>query len=329
MYSNPITLSVAPMMGFTNRHFRYLMRLICPGVHLYSEMVTTGALLHGEQALQQRLLACHPEEGAVALQLGGSSPNDLALCAKMAEDMGFEEVNLNVGCPSSRVQSGSFGACLLKEPALTAECVQAMRKACNIPVTVKTRIGVDEYDSFEHLCDFTQRMIDAGCDALLVHARKAWLKGLNPKQNRCVPPLHYDRVYQLKDTFPDLPMAINGGIRSVSDATAHLNHVDGVMIGRAAYEDTGMLLELAHVLAGEPIPKDVGLLIQPYCDYITEVFESEANAVLWSDLIKGIVGLIKGKSGAKALRNALCMAGKKNASERGALLRDVQRFLSA
>jgi len=328
MYTNPIQLSVAPMMGFTNRHFRYLMRLICPGIHLYSEMVTTGALLHGEKALQQRLLAFHPKESPVALQLGGSNPEDLAVCARMAEELGYQEVNLNVGCPSSRVQSGSFGACLLKEPKLTADCVRSMKEACTIPVTVKTRIGVDEYDSWEHLCHFTQNMVDAGCDALFVHARKAWLKGLNPKQNRCVPPLHYDCVYRLKETFPDLPMTINGGIKTVADAVEHLNHVDGVMIGRAAYEDTGMLVELAHALANKPVP-DLSVLIQPYIDYIIELFEAELNTVLWSDLIKGILGLIKGKSGAKALRNAVCMAGKKNASERGAVLDGVLAFLAA
>lgn len=328
MYTNPIQLSVAPMMGFTNRHFRYLMRLICPGIHLYSEMVTTGALLHGEKALQQRLLAFHPKEGPVALQLGGSSPEDLALCAKMAEEIGYQEVNLNVGCPSSRVQSGSFGACLLKEPQLTADCVRAMKEACAIPVTVKTRIGVDECDSWEHLCDFTQRMVDAGCDALFVHARKAWLKGLNPKQNRCVPPLHYDRVYRLKQTFPTLPMSINGGIKSVDQALEQLARVDGVMIGRAAYEDTGMLVKLAHVLSQKPEP-DLSQLVEPYFDYMVSVFESESETVLWSDLIKGVLGLIKGKPGAKVLRNALCMAGKKNASERGAVLGDVLSFLAA
>ncbi len=318
------------MMGFTNRHFRLLLRLLCPNIHLYSEMVTTGALLHGDFALRQRLLAFNPQEMPLALQLGGSDPEALATCARMAEDFGYEEINLNVGCPSSRVQSGSFGACLLKEPELTARCVAAMHKSCSLPVTVKTRIGVDDVDSFDHLKQFAAQVTDAGSQALIVHARKAWLKGLNPRQNRSVPPLCYERVYELKQAFPDLPIVINGGIRRVDEAITHLGHVDGVMIGRAAYEDTGMLVELAYALSDTKKPLSLQKPLEQYMIYLQAQYEkrSSESRIQWSDLIKGILGLLKEKPGAKVLRNQLCMAGKLSESDREKVLSDVLDFFA-
>ena len=226
-------VSIAPMMKRTDRHFRYFMRGISKHALLYTEMVTTGALIHGPR---ERLLRYHADEHPISLQLGGDDPNELRLCARMAEDAGYDEVNLNVGCPSDRVQNGQFGACLMKRPERVAEAVVAMKAEVRIPVTVKHRIGVDDLDQYEDMLNFVDIVSKAKADRFSVHARKAWLQGLNPKENREIPPLRYDEVYELKRVRPDLEIEINGGIKTIESMTSHLEHVDAVMIGRAVYE---------------------------------------------------------------------------------------------
>src|SRR6202012_4252218 len=227
----PYRFSVAPMMDWTDRHCRVFHRLLSRRARLYTEMLTTGAVIHGDRA---RLLGFEPSEQRLALQLGGSDPADLATAAKIGEDFGYDEINLNVGCPSDRVKDGRFGACLMAEPALVATCVEAMKRAVKIPVTVKCRIGIDDQDPEIALDALARGVVAAGADALIVHARKAWLNGLSPKQNRDIPPLDYDRVYRLKAALPDVPVIINGGIAGVAEAKAHLPYVDGAMLGRAA-----------------------------------------------------------------------------------------------
>ncbi|MCX4187323.1 tRNA dihydrouridine(20/20a) synthase DusA [Methylophaga sp. OBS4] len=233
-------LSVAPMLDWTDRDCRYLLRLISRHCLLYTEMVTTGALIYGDR---DRFLAHDEQEYPLALQLGGSDPAALAQCARMGEEAGFDEINLNVGCPSDRVQSGSFGACLMAEPELVAEGVAAMRAVVNIPVTVKTRLGIDKQDSYEFVADFVSKVADAGCEVFILHARKAWLQGLSPKENRDVPPLEYPRVYQIKQDFPHLHIDINGGIHTLEEVKNHLQKVDGVMMGRAVYHNPYLLAD--------------------------------------------------------------------------------------
>ena len=227
-------VSIAPMMKRTDRHFRYFMRGISKHALLYTEMVTTGALIHGPR---ERLLRYHADEHPISLQLGGDDPDELRLCARMAEDAGYDEVNLNVGCPSDRVQNGQFGACLMKRPERVAEAVVAMKAEVKIPVTVKHRIGVDDLDQYEDMLNFVDIVSQAKADRFSVHARKAWLQGLNPKENREIPPLRYDEVYELKRVRPDLEIEINGGIKTIESMASHLEHVDAVMIGRAVYEN--------------------------------------------------------------------------------------------
>jgi tRNA-dihydrouridine synthase A len=227
-------LSVAPMMDRTDRHFRYFMRQITRRALLYTEMVTVGAILHGDRT---RLLGFSPAEKPLALQVGGDDPKALALCAQIAEDMGYDEINLNVGCPSDRVQNGNFGACLMAQPERVADCVASMRGAVQIPVTVKHRIGIDDRDAYEDMVAFVRVVAAAGCDRFSVHARKAWLQGLSPKENRDIPPLRYEDVYRLKQEFPHLAIEINGGIQTLAQVRVHLGHVDAVMIGRAAYDN--------------------------------------------------------------------------------------------
>src|SRR5881227_1782375 len=243
--------SIAPMMDWTDRHCRFFHRLMTRRARLYTEMLTTGAILHGDRA---RLLVFDASEHPVALQLGGSDPRDLAVSAKIGEDFGYDEINLNVGCPSDRVKDGRFGACLMAEPELVGEGVAAMKRAVRIPVTVKCRIGIDDQDPELALDTLARRVIAAGSDALIVHARKAWLNGLSPKENRDIPPLDYDRVYRLKAALPDAPIIINGGIGSLAEAKQHLGHVDGVMLGRAAYQEPWRLLNVDPELFGEAAP---------------------------------------------------------------------------
>ncbi|MCO7226438.1 tRNA dihydrouridine(20/20a) synthase DusA [Pleionea sp. CnH1-48] len=235
------TLSVAPMMDWTDRHDRYFLRQISRHTLLYTEMVTTGAVINGDR---QRLLGFDAAEHPIAVQLGGCDPHELSESARICQDFGYDEVNLNVGCPSDRVQKGRIGACLMAEPELVAECVSAMQKAVDIPVTVKTRIGIDDRDSYEELHDFVSQVAQAGCKTFIVHARKAWLKGLSPKENREIPPLHYDTVYQIKSDFPELEVIINGGIKTLEETESHLKHVDGVMIGREAYQNPYILADV-------------------------------------------------------------------------------------
>ena len=232
---SPYRLCIAPMMDRTDRHFRYLLRLLAPHARLYTEMITARALLHGDV---DKLLRFAPAERPVALQLGGSDPAELAAAARIGEAAGYDEINLNVGCPSDRVRSGCFGAVLMLQPDLVAACVSAMREAVHVPVTVKTRLGVDDQDSYEFVQRFISRVAAAGCDTFILHARKAWLSGLSPKQNREIPPLDYGRVYALKREFPALRIVINGGLKTLDASLAQLEHVDGVMLGRIAYQDS-------------------------------------------------------------------------------------------
>jgi tRNA-dihydrouridine synthase A len=242
-------ISVAPMMDKTDRHFRYLMRLMSQKTLLYTEMITMQALLHGNK---MQLLEYSPIENPLVLQLGGDDPKKLAICAKMAEDYGYAEVNLNIGCPSPRVQSGNFGACLMMNPELVADCVSEMRVATNLPVTVKHRIGVDHLDRYEDMCRFVDIVSQAGCDAFSVHARKAWLSGLSPKENREIPPLRYEEVYALKKEFPHLIIEINGGIKTWDEIDLHLKNVDAVMLGRQAYDMPWLFATADEKLFGQP-----------------------------------------------------------------------------
>ncbi|WP_024299938.1 tRNA dihydrouridine(20/20a) synthase DusA [Methylomicrobium lacus] len=289
------------MLDWTDRHCRFFLRLISKQALLYTEMVTTGALLHGDR---QRFLQFDPSEHPLALQLGGSDPAGLAACAKMAEDFGYDEVNLNVGCPSDRVQSGSFGACLMAEPELVAECVGAMRKAVSIPVTVKSRIGIDDRDSYEELIKFIGTVAEAGCDTFIVHARKAWLKGLSPKQNREVPPLRYDTVYRLKQDFPTLQIVLNGGITTLDQAEDVLgNGVDGVMVGREAYHNPYILAEVDRRLFGASAEVFTRAeIIEKLLPYIEQ---QRAEGVRLHSITRHILGLFHGEPGARSWRRHL------------------------
>jgi len=314
-YSSPLTsisaavpgdgwrLCVAPMMDWTDRHCRYFHRLLAPHARLYTEMVTTGAILHGDRP---RHLDFDAAEHPVALQLGGHEPGELATCARIGAEWGYDEINLNVGCPSDRVQSGRFGACLMREPALVADCVAAMRLAVNdlgrdVPVTVKCRIGVDEQDEYADLQRFVEAQVGAGLEVLIVHARKAWLHGLSPKENREVPPLLYTRVYQLKREFPRLTVVVNGGIGSAAAAMLHFPQVDGVMLGRAAYHDPYVLAQLEQVLFGTPAPSRDEVLrrLAPYIE--AQIAGGEAL----HHIGRHVLGLYLGEPGARAFRRHL------------------------
>jgi tRNA-dihydrouridine synthase A len=290
------TLCVAPMLDWTDRHCRYFHRLLAPDAVLYTEMVTTGALIHGDR---ERHLAFNPEEHPLALQLGGSEPDDLARCAKMAQAAGYDEVNLNVGCPSERVQKGSFGACLMLEPALVRDGIAAMRDAVGIDVTVKSRLGVDEHDSYAFFSDFIGTVSESGCTTFIVHARKAWLSGLSPKQNREVPPLHYDRALRLKNEHPELEIVLNGGIATVEAARQHLEHFDGVMLGRAAYQSPWILAELQRELFGTPGLPDRTYAVHALTGYLER---QVAAGVPVRNISRHVLGLFQGLPGAKRWR---------------------------
>ena len=296
-------LSIAPMMDRTDRHDRVFLRLISRRVLLYTEMIPAGAILHGDR---DRFLAFDPSEHPVALQVGGAEPADLAACARAAAAYGYDEINLNVGCPSDRVQKARFGACLMAEPALVAACVTAMGEAADIPVTVKTRIGVDDRDSFDELVAFASRLRAAGLGTLIVHARKAWLRGLSPKENREVPPLRYDMVYQLKREVPDLTVVLNGGVTSLDDAEAHLARVDGVMIGRAAYENPYLLAEADRRVFGDPRPaRSREAVVEALLPYVAARL---ADGVPLKSITRHILGLFNGLPGARAWRRHLSEA---------------------
>lgn len=293
-------LATAPMLDWTDRHARYFFRLLSQKTLLYSEMVTTGAILHGDA---ERHLAFHPAEHPLALQLGGSDPDELAACSRIGAQFGYDEINLNVGCPSDRVQSGRFGACLMAEPGLVADCVAAMREAVDVPVTVKCRIGIDHQDDYEHLTRFAQRVAAAGCEVFIVHARKAWLAGLSPKENREIPPLRYELVHRLKQDFPALTVVLNGGIRSLAEAEAQLAHVDGVMIGRAVYENPFLLLEADPRLFGsaQPAPNPTTVM-RAWLAYVQE--EWDKGTPLHA-MTRHILGAFHGQPGARAYRRHL------------------------
>jgi tRNA-dihydrouridine synthase A len=291
-------LSVAPMMDWTDRHCRYFHRLLSPHARLYTEMVTSTALVRGGQL---RLLEHSQQEHPLALQLGGSDPQELAIASRHGAKAGYDEINLNVGCPSDRVQSGRFGACLMLEPALVGDCVKAMRDAVDVPVTVKCRIGVDQQDDYADLQRFTETMLEAGVGVLAVHARKAWLQGLSPKENREIPPLDYQRVYRLKREFPQLTVLINGGIASVAQVEQHLAQVDGVMLGRAAYHDPFLLAQVEAALYGAPLPSRESVLLR-----LRGYVEAElARGTALKHITRHLLGLFQGEPGARGFRRVL------------------------
>jgi tRNA-dihydrouridine synthase A len=297
-----IRFSVAPMMDWTDRHCRYFHRLLARRARLYTEMLTTGAVIHGDRA---RLMAFDAFEQPVAFQLGGCDPEDLARAAKIVQDFGYCEVNLNVGCPSDRVQNGAFGAALMLRPALVADCVKAMKDAVTLPVTVKCRIGVDEQEPEQALFDISGRCFEAGADALFVHARKAWLKGLSPKENRDIPPLDYPLVHKLKHVFPDRLVALNGGLTAIEDMRAQLEFVDGVMIGRAAYHDPGLLLLVDQQFFGETASfPDAFAAVAAYLPYIERELGKGEKL---SNMTRHMLGLFTGLPGARSFRRKLAL----------------------
>ncbi len=291
------------MMEWTDRHCRFFHRLLTRRALLYTEMLTVGAVLHGDRA---RLLRYDAAEHPLALQLGGADPGALAACARIGADLGFDEINLNAGCPSDRVQDGRFGACLMAEPALVGDCVAAMEAAVTIPVTVKCRIGIDDQDPEKALEVFAQSIERAGADALIVHARKAWLKGLSPKENRDIPPLDYDRVYRLKAAHPRLTVVLNGGVGGVEQALAHLDHVDGVMMGRAAYQEPWRLIAVDPLVFGENArfasAKDAAAALVPYIE------RELAQGTRLHSITRHLHGLFRAVPGARAFRRALAGA---------------------
>ncbi|MFM8340710.1 MAG: tRNA dihydrouridine(20/20a) synthase DusA [Methylomonas sp.] len=311
--------AVAPMLDWTDLHCRYFYRLMSQYAVLFTEMVTTGAILYGNQ---QRHLQFNQQEHPLVLQLGGSNPQDLALCAKIAEDYGYDEVNLNVGCPSDRVQNGRFGACLMAEPQLVADCVAAMRQVVSIPVTVKSRIGIDERDSYPELVNFISTVAAGGCESFIVHARKAWLSGLSPKQNREVPPLRYDVVFQLKQDFPQLEIIINGGITDLNTCQELLSQVDGVMLGREVYNNPYLLTEVDQRLFGQQRPsqtrQEVVLAMLPY------VQEQLAEGVRLNSITRHMLGLFHGVDGARAWRRHLSENANKAGADQQVLLHALE-----
>jgi len=291
---------VAPMMDFTDRFCRYVHRTLTKRARLYTEMITTGALIHGNR---ERLLRFDGSEHPVALQLGGSEPDELARAARWGEEAGYDEINLNCGCPSERVQRGAFGACLMAEPDLVADCVRAMRGVVSVPVTVKHRIGLDRDESYDFVVRFVDRVAEAGCRVFIVHARNAWLKGLSPKENREIPPLRYETVYRLKRDFPDLTIVINGGLRTHHDALAQLEHVDGVMLGRAACDDPWLLSSVDSLYYGAPDPfalrHEAVEAVRPYLN--AQVGEGTSPRAV----LRHLLGVFNGLPGARAWRRTL------------------------
>lgn len=291
---------VAPMMTHTDRHFRYFLRLISQHTMLYTEMLTTGALIHGDTG---HFLAYNQEEHPLAVQLGGSSPDDMAECAQISEDAGYDEVNINVGCPSERVQSGQFGACLMLNPELVGDCVSTMINRVRIPITVKCRIGVDERDSYEELFSFIDTVKQAGCTTFILHARKACLNGLTPRQNREVPPLNYERVFAIKQAFPELEIIINGGISNVSESKELLQHVDGVMLGRAVCHNPFLLIDVDNEIFQQSTQtKTRHDILEQYMEYIQSQLSQD---VYLKHMSRHILGLFNGQKGARAYRRHL------------------------
>ena len=312
--------SVAPMMEWTDRHCRFFHRLLTRRALLYTEMLTTGAIIHGDR---QRLLKFNEAEQPVAIQLGGSDPRALAECARIAEDFGYAEVNFNVGCPSDRVQEGRFGACLMAEPKLVGDCVAAMKSAVRVPVTVKCRIGIDEQDTEIALEEFVSAVEAAKADAVIVHARKAWLAGLSPKENREMPPLDYERVYRLKAAHPNLAVVLNGGVAGIEQASAHMVHVDGVMMGRAAYQEPWRLLAVDPELFGEAAPfPSVRAAVEAFIPYVQR--EIAAGTRLHS-ITRHMHGLFQHVPGARAFRRHLATEAVKPGAGANVLLDALSR----
>ena len=297
---NSSAVSIAPMMDWTDRHCRYFYRLLSKNTQLYTEMITAKAILNGDK---NRLLDFNAEENPLTLQLGGSDPSEMAKCALIAQDWGYDEVNINVGCPSDRVLSGSFGACLMKEPDLVASCVESMIDKCDIPVTVKSRIGIDDMEGYEQLSDFITRIHNKGCQHFIIHARKAWLQGLSPKENRTIPPLNYPWVYQLKKDFPQLKITINGGIENCNDIKNHLAYVDGAMLGRSVYHNPYLLREIDESIFGnKKKPLDREQVLKKYMNYIKQQIKI---GVPIRSMTRHILGLYHGESNAKLFRRLL------------------------
>ncbi len=295
--------SVAPMLDWTDKHCRYFHRLLSRHAVLYTEMVTTGAIIHGSGDY----LAFNEQEHPLVLQLGGSEPAEMAHCARLAEQRGYDAVNINVGCPSDRVQNGMFGACLMAQPARVADCVKAMQDAVSIPVTVKTRIGIDDSDDYQFLQDFVSMVAAAGCEQFIIHARKAWLKGLSPKENREIPPLNYPRVQQLKQEFPQLNISLNGGIKTLQQAKEQLQYLDGVMVGREAYTNPLLLSEVDSLIYADttlPLtPEQVVLQMLPYIEQ-----QMQQGARFWH-IARHMLGLFQGRPGARQWRRLLSEQG--------------------
>ncbi|MFZ3410636.1 tRNA dihydrouridine(20/20a) synthase DusA [Vibrio chagasii] len=312
-------LSVAPMLDWTDRHCRYFHRLLSQQTLLYTEMVTTGAILHGKGDFLEYSEQEHP----LALQLGGSNPVDLAACAKLAAERGYDEVNLNVGCPSDRVQNGRFGACLMAEPELVADCVSAMKEVTDIPITVKTRIGIDDQDSYEFLTKFISTVSEKGCcEQFTIHARKAWLSGLSPKENREIPPLDYDRAYQIKKDFSDLVIAVNGGITTLEQTKEHLQHLDGVMIGREAYHSPFILAEVDQQIFGLDTPiKKRSQVVEEMYPYIERELSNGASL---GHISRHMLGLFQSMPGARQWRRYI----SENAHKKGAGIEVMQTALA-
>lgn len=303
--TNKADIRIAPMIDWTDRHCRYFLRQISPNVKLYTEMITCGALLHGDVDRHLRFDECeHP----IALQLGGSNPQDLAKCAKMGIEYGYDEINLNCGCPSDRVQSGAFGACLMKDPTRVADCIKAMSDVMGKPATIKCRIGIDDYDSYEFLYDFISKTESAGCHEFIIHARKAWLKGLSPKQNREIPPLNYGIIPKLKADFPNSRFLLNGGLQTIEQMSEQLNHSDGLMIGREAYQNPYILAEIERQFFGNDSVlsrEEIALRMIPYAEKQHAEYQTPVKSIT-----RHILGLYQGISGAKQWRRTLSNAHK-------------------
>ncbi|MEZ9491893.1 tRNA dihydrouridine(20/20a) synthase DusA [Vibrio splendidus] len=312
-------LSVAPMLDWTDRHCRYFHRLLSQQTLLYTEMITTGAILHGKGDF----LEYNEQEHPLALQLGGSNPVDLAACAKLAGERGYDEINLNVGCPSDRVQNGRFGACLMAEPELVADCVSAMKEVTDIPITVKTRIGIDDQDSYEFLTKFVSTVSEkGGCEQFTIHARKAWLSGLSPKENREIPPLDYDRAYQIKKDFSDLVIAVNGGVTTLEQTKEHLQHLDGVMISREAYHSPFILAEVDQQIFGLDTPiKKRSQVVEEMYPYIERELSNGASL---GHISRHMLGLFQSMPGARQWRRYI----SENAHKKGAGIEVMQTALA-
>ena len=316
-------LCVAPMMDWTDRHCRYFHRVLAPSALLYTEMVTTGAILHGDR---ERLLGFNEEEHPLALQLGGSDPADLAECTRIAQSYGYDEVNLNVGCPSDRVQRGRFGACLMLEPGLVKDCIAAMRDAVDIPVTVKTRLGVDQHYSYSYFSDFVNEVSGSGCSIFIIHARKALLSGVSPKENREVPELRYDWAYQLKAERPDLQIVLNGGVTTVEEVKQHLQHLDGVMLGRAAYQSPWVLAECQLEIFDSPGVPDREAAVLAMTEYARR---QVGQGLPVNKVSRHLLGLFQGLPGAKRWRRFISEHGHLDAANDRLLLQALDCMKSS